>query len=280
MFCGLSESSGHALWDCWMAEDVWKETKMLLPKVCHPNREFIDVIWKIWEDRKEIEWERLACTAWCIWKNRNAAKFEGKIKQAKEIAFEAHALVEEFKGQLEVQRQRAPPRTVGWTPPRKGWYKVNVDGAVFEESGSCGIGVVIREERGLLMGAISKKLELPLGALEVEAKAFEEGILLVGDLGLGNIVLEGDAKLVTNALAGCYSPPSSIQTIIGGIQRWSFNVHAWQVTHVCRTDNCAAHLMARIAKLVNDSVVWVEDTPPIIACQLNKDVSGLDFVSI
>ena len=80
VFCGVNESSSHALWDCWMAEAVWKETKMVLPKVCHPNREFIDVIWKGWEDRKEIEWERLACTAWCIWKNRNVAKFEGKVK--------------------------------------------------------------------------------------------------------------------------------------------------------------------------------------------------------
>ena len=66
VFCGMSESSGHALWDCWMVEAVWKESKMVLPKVCHPNRDFIDVIWKGWVDRKELEWDRLACTAWCI----------------------------------------------------------------------------------------------------------------------------------------------------------------------------------------------------------------------
>ena len=148
---------------------------------------------------------------------------------------------------------------------------------MFKELGSCGIGVVIRNERGLLMGAMSKKLDLPLGALEMEAKAFEEGIQLAGDLSLRNIVMESDTKMVTDALAGRCSPPSSIQMIIEGFRRWSLNVHAWQVNHVCRMGNFAAHLMARNAKLVNDSIVWVENTPPIIECQVTKDVSGLDL---
>ena len=103
--------------------------------------------------------------------------------------------------------------------------------------------------------------------------------MLAGDLGLGNICLEGDAKLVTDALAGNYPPPVSIHMIIKGIQRWSLTVQEWQVSHVSRAGNCVAHLMARNAKYVIDSVIWVEETPPIIACQLNKDVSCLDVGS-
>nr|XP_023887308.1 uncharacterized protein LOC111999419 [Quercus suber] len=272
----MVESSGHALWDCWLAEAVWKESKFSLSRGCHPHRDFIDVAWKFWEERKEGELECLACTAWCIWKNRNAANFEGKCKDARRIVSEATALVEEFSVLVGAPKQPAPPRTDRWTPPSEGWYKVNVDGAVFNELGSCGIGIVIRNNRGEIMGAMSKRMEIPLGALEVEAKAFEEGLLLAGDLGLKHFVLEGGAQGVTDALMGYSSPPTSIQMIIEGIQRQQGNVLQWKANHVRRTSNMAAHRMARNAKFVNDSVIWVEDIPPIIEFQVNKDVTVLD----
>ena len=205
-----------------------------------------------------------------------AAKFEGKCKEARKIVFEASALVEEFSEQVGVPKPPSPPRTAIWTPS-DGWYKVNVDGAVFNELGSCGIGIVIRNNRGKIMGAMSKRMDIPLGALEVEARAFEEGLLLASGLGLKHIVLEGDAQVVTDALLGCCPPPTSIQLIIKGIQRLKCDVLEWKASNVRRTCNMAAHCMARNAKFVNESVIWVEDIPPIIEFHVNKDVSVLDL---
>lgn len=62
--------------------------------------------------------------------------------------------------------------------PNIGSYKVNVDDAIFKELGCYGNGVVIRDDKGQIMGAMNKKLDFPLGALEVEANAIEEGIML------------------------------------------------------------------------------------------------------
>lgn len=64
-----------------------------------------------------------------------------------------------------------------WRPPSLRWYKVNIDGAILKELGHCGIGVVVQNDKGQIMGALSKLLPYPLGALEIEAKAIEIGTI-------------------------------------------------------------------------------------------------------
>ena len=40
-------------------------------------------------------------------------------------------------------------------------YKVNVDAAVFKKQRCCGIGTVIRNDKGQMMGALCKKIVFP-----------------------------------------------------------------------------------------------------------------------
>ena len=83
---------------------------------------------------------------------------------------------------------------------------------MFKEASSYGVGVVVRNEEGCLMGAMSKKLPFPLGPLKAEARATEEGVALARDLVLNDVVVEGDAKMFMTALANSDSlhTPSSI----------------------------------------------------------------------
>ena len=50
------------------------------------------------------------------------------------------------------------------------------------------------------MGAMCKKVNLPLAALEIEARVVEERILLAWDLGLKDIIVESDAQTMTTAM--------------------------------------------------------------------------------
>ena len=130
------------------------------------------------------------------------------------------------------------------------------------------MGVVIRNEDGLIMGAMSKKLPIPLRATKVEAKALEEGIQLAWDLGFRDIDLESDALVVVGAVIGYDPGPCSIQKVVEGAKLWLKAFRSWSCAHVRRQSNMAAHLMAREAFNVNDSVVWIEDTPNVIAKQI------------
>ena len=128
------------------------------------------------------------------------------------------------------------------------------------------------------MGAMSKKLELPLGALEAEAKALEEGMLLAQDLGLKEIIIECDSELVVKALGEQSLLQNFIQKVIEGVKEGLECFKAWRVTHIHGSGNTTAHIMARNAKMLNHCNIWVEDTPPIIADQLQCDVTCLNSI--
>ena len=47
-----------------------------------------------------------------------------------------------------------------------------------------GVGILIRDAKGQLIKACSRKLEVPLGAIEAEAKAVELGLMFARDLSI------------------------------------------------------------------------------------------------
>ena len=74
-------------------------------------------------------------------------------------------------------------------PPSAPPYKMNVDGGVFMAQKSAGVGVLIRDSHGQVVAAISKKINAPLGPLEAEVKAWEEGVKFFFLHGLSIVVV-------------------------------------------------------------------------------------------
>lgn len=72
----------------------------------------------------------------------------------------------------------APPQTTQqqWRPPDPPNYKANFDAAVFKATNSIGIGVIIRDHEGEVIGALS--LSIPLSQLvdELEALACRRAV--------------------------------------------------------------------------------------------------------
>ena len=81
---------------------------------------------------------------------------------------------------------------------------------MFASQKAAGLGAIIRDDRGRVGAAMSKKVLVPLGALEAKAKAFVARLLLARDIGIQDVILEGDSLVIYNALCEASLPPSSV----------------------------------------------------------------------
>ncbi|XP_075654531.1 uncharacterized protein LOC142624702 [Castanea sativa] len=172
----------------------------------------------------------LAVTSvWALWTNKN----------------ETHH--DEYWSACTLPVKKTSAAKKNWGPHSGLNYKVNVDGAVFSAQKSVGVGVVIRDNEGHFIAGLSKKLNLPLGAIETKAKAFEIGIAFAGEIGIRDFVLEGDSLIMIQALCDSASAPSSVVPLVYGIAVAAHDFRSVKFSHVCRNGNIPVHLLAKHA---------------------------------
>ncbi|XP_065638360.1 uncharacterized protein LOC136071235 [Quercus suber] len=93
-----------------------------------------------------------------------------------------------------------PSAPIHWSPPPISWCKANFVGAIFQELGSVGLGVVIRDHEGSVIGALSERIPLPPSVEDVEALVGRRVISFAQELGLQEVISEGDAEIIVNSL--------------------------------------------------------------------------------
>ena len=82
------------------------------------------------------------------------------------------------------------------------------------EEEKAGIGVVIRNNLGQVMGSLAEKIEMPSTVEVLEALAARRAMIFMEELGLRQAIFEGDSELVVKALEGDVSVQSSIRHIV------------------------------------------------------------------
>ncbi|XP_030934232.1 uncharacterized protein LOC115959787 [Quercus lobata] len=216
--CGGVETVGHTFWGCDFVAAVWQMANVKAPGLMTNPSNFLDLFWCIMEAKPDQDLEASATTAWFLWNNGNAARHGESSRTALQIFKASRLYLVEFQTHCNSPQAHQPHAPYLWRPPPPGWYKTNVNGVVFKERGQYGIGVVIRNDKGQIMGALSKTLPYPLGALETKAKAAEIGIIFSWELGPREIILEGDSQIVMNVIANHDPGPIQIQQFVAGIK--------------------------------------------------------------
>lgn len=76
----------------------------------------------------------------------------------------------------------------------------------------------------------------------------ECGIIFAWELGLKQIIIEGDSQTVYHGLTHETLAPASIQQVIVGSRMWLTAFTSWMACFTKRDGNVATHLLAKHAK--------------------------------
>jgi ribonuclease HI len=95
-----------------------------------------------------------------------------------------------------------------WKPPHGGFLKLNWDAALDVSRKTMGAGAVIRDETGLVVAAMAKRVRHVHDPLAVEEVALWRAIVFCREVGVSQVEFEGDSLGVVRAVnngSSCWS---------------------------------------------------------------------------
>ena len=107
----------------------------------------------------------------------------------------------EAQDQLSVPVSVHVPTSQAWQPPQGEFFKLNFDGASFDNGVTSGYGAIIHNGNGEVMAAISAKGGAVRDSEELEVMACRKALEFAIDAGFKEVILEGDNALVMKTIS-------------------------------------------------------------------------------
>lgn len=260
------EDEMHVLFTCSFARSVW--TKMGLQDLITGDQtegivEKMRHIFNVYT-REKLAWVAIVC--WNLWNRRNKWIWDKVSVSVFGVQSTAANMSAEW---IKCQQEKQVRKSVNlmsarrWVSPPQGWVKINVDAAIFEATGSVGLGSVIRDEHGNFVRARSQKIEVQLYPREAEAEGLKQAVSWVKDLGFKHCIFEMDAKVVVDAIKkvkGCAYFHTIVLDCVDLLKHFD-NV---LVQFVHRSANAVAHTLARAAHSLSGCQEWTDVAPNFI----------------
>ena len=150
---------------------------------------------------------------------------------------------------------------VSWCPPYENQVKINFDVALFGESDSAGIDVVIWNLEGGVLAALSEKIMKSQSAELVEILAARRAILFSAEVGFFNSIFEGDSSNVIRSLQDRNVAHSQGGHILKDTLSYPNYFQSCSFSHIGRQGNAVTHALAQRARLSCPLEVWLESVP-------------------
>ncbi|XP_075673362.1 uncharacterized protein LOC142642791 [Castanea sativa] len=263
----------HAVWFCKEISSVWDSLDWFHQLVTAPPVCFRDLLARFLHYREEYRAEIFVIVAWLLWNRRNALHFGRPALPVATICGKAGSYLQGFlQAQSKVPGQSQTPIAQQWRPPDSHCFKVNFDAAVFRALHRAGIGVIVCDWNGAVLGALSSSIPLAQSVADVEALACLKAVSFAQEIGLTRVVFEGDSAIIIGALNQATGEVANYGNIIEDI-RQQVGVFQFVVfSHTSRVCNSVADALAKKAKVVMVEQLWLGDIPSDIAPLVYLDI--------
>lgn len=163
-----------------------------------------------------------------------------------------------------------PP--VIWRPPRSNFTKINCNASFGKASGKGNVGIVFRDDKGIVLTAMSKPI-FASSPLIAEALSLREAVSLACNLNLQSVILESDNQQLIEACRGNLHK-AEIRGIVEDIKNLRARLRVSVLTWVNREDNEVAHTIATMARdnLFHGS--WIRDPPDKLRRVIVRDMQA------
>ena len=185
-----------------------------------------------------------AFITWSIWHQRNQVRLQQNHRPLNQISQWALDSFVEFKALTTATLSSRLVRRARWKPPEKETFKINFDGAIFAEDKSSGLGVIIRDSKGLVMASMADRIPQQLQPVEIEALAANRALVFARELNIKEAVLEGDSLQVMKALSFKNTGLAPFGLLLQDSLDLSAGFSKLAYSHTKREGNTVAHNLA------------------------------------
>ena len=131
-------------------------------------------------------------------------------------------------------------------------------GWVFPKENEAGIGVVIRNNQGLVIALCSKKLTQAYSGDEIEALAAAVALSFASEIGVSSAVLEGNLLVLIKALMDKEASMASFGLLVKDVRGKSQSFDQLLYSRTKKEGNLVAHNLVRYVINIPGFLVWIE----------------------
>ena len=134
---------------------------------------------------------------------------------------------------------------------------------------------MVQDNEGLVIAAMATCVPQFLQAIEIEALAANKALEFAQEMGLFDVVLEGDSSLVMASLNSKDPGLASYGLLLQDTLSLSSVFSKLSYSHTKREGNAVAHNLAQLAVNLPNCVIWMEDVPSNVLSFYQADLAGI-----